>query len=90
MAAVNVIAEALRLPAIFSFDPLIKLDAVVAAKDHELFSLLQLFLNDGLVEFRAWEANHPGVFEKYGKYNFGSHTMTKKMMISTTIFLICS
>ncbi|OJA14335.1 hypothetical protein AZE42_10498 [Rhizopogon vesiculosus] len=64
-AAIDAIALALRLPALFDLDPLFKLDAVVAAKDHELFSLLQVFLNGGLPEFRSWIDKHPGVPEKY-------------------------
>lgn len=69
-AAVRLIATALRLPTVFDFDPLFKLDAVIAVKDHELFSLLQIYLNDSLLEFNAWEASHPGAFEKYGKLNY--------------------
>jgi len=65
-AAIDAIALALRLPSIFDFDPLFKLDAVVAAKDHELFSLLQVFLNGGLPEFHSWSEKYPGVLEKYG------------------------
>ena len=64
-AAISAIVTALRLPNIFDFDPLFKLDAVVNAKDHELFSLLQIFLNDGLVEFKTWEQSHQGLLEKY-------------------------
>lgn len=64
-AAVDAIATALRLPTIFDFDPLLKLDAVVAAKDSELFSLLQIFLNEGLAEFNAWEGSHSGVLEQH-------------------------
>ena len=64
-AAISVIADALRLPTVFDFDPLFKLNAVVALKDHELFSLLQLFANGGLVEFQAWVESHPGVIENH-------------------------
>ncbi|KAJ7437096.1 hypothetical protein B0H11DRAFT_1754064 [Mycena galericulata] len=64
-AAVETIATALRLPFVFDFDPLFKLDAVVAAKEHELFALLQIFLNDGLLQFNSWEDSHPGALEKY-------------------------
>ncbi|KZP06729.1 PCI-domain-containing protein [Athelia psychrophila] len=64
-AAVDAIATALRLPTVFDFDPLLKLDAVVAAKDSELFSLLQIFLNEGLPEFNAWEGSHAGVLEQH-------------------------
>ncbi|KAG1906184.1 uncharacterized protein F5891DRAFT_975617 [Suillus fuscotomentosus] len=51
-AAIDAIALALRLPSLFDFDPLFKLDAVVSAKDHGLFSLLQL-------------ESHPAALEKY-------------------------
>jgi translation initiation factor 3 subunit M len=64
-AAVDTIAMALRLPSIFDFDPLFKLDPVIAVKDHELFSLLQIFLNGGLSEFSVWAGSHAGAFEKY-------------------------
>ncbi|KAK7062123.1 eukaryotic translation initiation factor 3 subunit M [Favolaschia claudopus] len=64
-AAVEIIATALRLPFVFDFDPLFKIDAVVAAKNHELYSLLHIFLNDGLSEFRQWEDSHPGILQKY-------------------------
>ncbi|EMD40431.1 hypothetical protein CERSUDRAFT_111031 [Gelatoporia subvermispora B] len=64
-AAVEAIATALRLPTFFDFDPLFRLDAVVAAKDHELFSLLQIFLNEGLPQFKAWEESHADAFSKY-------------------------
>ncbi|KIL70313.1 hypothetical protein M378DRAFT_156420 [Amanita muscaria Koide BX008] len=64
-AAFNLIADALRLPSVFNFDPLIKLDVVVAVKNHELFSLLQIFLNNGLAEFQTWLANHPDTLKEY-------------------------
>ncbi|KAG0702392.1 hypothetical protein DFH29DRAFT_921438 [Suillus ampliporus] len=64
-AAIDAIALALRLPSLFDLDPLLKLDAVVAAKDHELFLLLQVFLNGGLPEFCSWLESHPSVPEKY-------------------------
>jgi len=64
-AAVEAIATALRLPSIFDFDSLFKLDAVLNVKNHELFSLLQVFLSGGLPEFKAWQSNHPQVLEIY-------------------------
>lgn len=64
-AAIDVITTTLRLPNLFDFDPLFKLDAVVALRDHELFSLLQVFLNGGLPELKQWQANHAGAAEKY-------------------------
>jgi translation initiation factor 3 subunit M len=64
-AAIEAIAVALRLSTIFDFDPLFKLDTVLALKNHELFSLLLIFLNDGFPEYQAWERDHPGSLEKY-------------------------
>ena len=40
----DAVAAALRMPSYFDFDALFRLDAVVAAKGHELFTLLQIFL----------------------------------------------
>ena len=65
-AAMEAVAAALRLPSYFDFDSLFRLDAVVAAKDHELFALLQIFLNDSLAQYKAWADSHAGVFAKYG------------------------
>ncbi|KAH9899504.1 PCI-domain-containing protein [Cubamyces lactineus] len=64
-AAVDAIATALRLPSYFNYDALFRIDAVVAAKDHPLFSLLQIFLNDGLTQYKAWVDSHPDVLSKY-------------------------
>ncbi|KAG7097359.1 hypothetical protein E1B28_004710 [Marasmius oreades] len=64
-AAINVITTALRLPSVLDFDALFRLDAVVACKDDELFSLLRVFLSGGLTEFEAWEASHPQVLAKH-------------------------
>ncbi|OCH95934.1 PCI-domain-containing protein [Obba rivulosa] len=64
-AAVDAIVTALRLPTFFDFDPLFRIDAVVAAKDHELFSLLQIFLNEGLPQYKVWEESHADTFAKY-------------------------
>ncbi|THH33481.1 hypothetical protein EUX98_g705 [Antrodiella citrinella] len=64
-AAVQVIVAALRSLTVFDFDPLFRLDAVVAAKNHEIFPLLQIFLNDGLSEYKAWESSHSDLFAQY-------------------------
>ncbi|CAL1700392.1 unnamed protein product [Somion occarium] len=64
-AAGELIATALRSPTTFDFDPLFRLDAVVAAKNHELFPLLQIFLNDGLSQYQDWESGHADVISKY-------------------------
>ncbi|KAF9226872.1 hypothetical protein BS17DRAFT_728784 [Gyrodon lividus] len=64
-AAIDTIAAALRLPTIFDFDALYNLDAIIAVKDHELFPLLQIFLNNGFPEFRAWADSHSVVLQSY-------------------------
>jgi translation initiation factor 3 subunit M len=66
-AAAEAIAAALKSPSVFNFDPLFKLNAVIASKGHPLFSLLQIFLKNGLSEFSAWDNSNPGVLEKYSK-----------------------
>lgn len=65
--AVKAIASALRIPSVLDFDPLFKLEAVTSVKDHDLFSLLRIFLNDGLHDFRKWDASHTGAISKYGE-----------------------
>jgi translation initiation factor 3 subunit M len=70
IAAIDAIATALRLPTIFDFDPLFKLDAVIAVKDHELFSLLHIFLNEGLSQFKTWEGKHASAFQQYSESHF--------------------
>lgn len=64
-AAVDTIVTALRLPSIFDFDALFRIDAVLAAKDSDIYSLLQIFLNDGLAEYFAWVSSHGDVLTKY-------------------------
>lgn len=66
--AIELIATTLRLPSTFDFDQLFKIDAVVAAKDHEIFSLFNIFRTAGLSEFNAWVDSHPDILEKYSKY----------------------
>ncbi|KAI0309588.1 PCI-domain-containing protein [Amylostereum chailletii] len=65
-AALDAIATALDHPAIFDFDPLFTLDAVVAAKADPLFALLHVFLNGGLPELEAWHAAHAALLDTYG------------------------
>ena len=66
-AALDAVATALSHPAIFDFDPLFKLDAVVAAKDDPLFALLQVFLSGGLAEYQAWQTADGAALEKYSE-----------------------
>lgn len=64
-AAIDTIAAALQLPSIFDFEALCKFEAVVAVKDHKLYSLLQIFLNDGLSEFRPWADSNSAVLDAH-------------------------
>ncbi|EJF62277.1 PCI-domain-containing protein [Dichomitus squalens LYAD-421 SS1] len=79
-AAIDAIASALRLPNNFDFDPLFRLDAVVAAKDHELFALLQIFLNDGLAQYQQWASSHP---DALSKYELDSSQLERKIRLLT-------
>lgn len=64
-AAVDAIAAALRIPTVFDFDTLYNLDPIIAVRDHELFSLAQIFLRNGLSEFKAWVDDHATLLETY-------------------------
>ncbi|KAI6152380.1 hypothetical protein BKA82DRAFT_4110653 [Pisolithus tinctorius] len=64
-AAVDAIAAALRQPTVFDFEPLCKLEAVIAAKDHELFPLLQIFLDSGYPELTTWADSNTDVLDTY-------------------------
>ncbi|KAJ3537721.1 hypothetical protein NM688_g6635 [Phlebia brevispora] len=61
----DLIATALRLPNVFDFDTLFRIDAITSVKDTDLFALLQIYLNDGLSEYKAWEQKHGDAFAKY-------------------------
>jgi hypothetical protein len=52
-------------PAVFDFDPLFKLDEVLAARSHPLFALLRIFLNGGPDDLRAWQRAHADVIGSY-------------------------
>ncbi|KAG6850642.1 hypothetical protein H0H93_010834 [Arthromyces matolae] len=79
-AAIDLIATALRLPDVLDFDPLFKLDAVVSAKDQELYGLLQIFLSGALPEFNAWVASRSGVLNKY---NLDQAQLERKIRLLT-------
>ncbi|KAF8514828.1 PCI-domain-containing protein [Hysterangium stoloniferum] len=63
--SLSVIATALRLPSIFNFDSLLKIDAVRVAKDHPLFSLLKILLGGGLAEYHEWLTTHEAVLNEF-------------------------
>ncbi|THH02131.1 hypothetical protein EW026_g663 [Hermanssonia centrifuga] len=63
-AALDVIATALRQQNVFDFDPIYRLEAVTSVKDSELYSLLHIFLNDGLSEYKAWIGSHKEILAK--------------------------
>lgn len=69
-AALRVIATSLRLPTIFNFDSLLKLDCVMAVKGHQLFALLKILLQAGIPEYRTWLETNEGVLAEYGIPSF--------------------
>ncbi|KIP08329.1 hypothetical protein PHLGIDRAFT_69543 [Phlebiopsis gigantea 11061_1 CR5-6] len=81
-AAVDVIASALRLPLVFDFDALFRIDAIVAAKDNDIYTLLQIFLNDGLTEYNAWVSSHGDILTKHNLD--GSQLERKIRLLSLT------
>ena len=66
--AIQAISTALKLPSVFDFDTLFKIDAIIKLQGHELFSLLRVFLSGGLEDYKKWESEHSGSVEKYGDY----------------------
>jgi translation initiation factor 3 subunit M len=64
--ALDAIATALSNPTIFDFDPLFKLDAVLAAQAHPLFALLRIFLSGGLDDLHAWQDTHADTAMEFG------------------------
>jgi translation initiation factor 3 subunit M len=65
-SALDAIATALSNPTIFDFDPLFKLDAVLAAQSHPLFALLRIFLSGGLDDLHAWQDTHADTAMEFG------------------------
>ncbi|KAG6373798.1 hypothetical protein JVT61DRAFT_5943 [Boletus reticuloceps] len=64
-AAIDTILAALRIPTVFDFDTLYNLDPIIAVRDHELFPLIQIFLKNGLPEYRTWVNDHSALLETY-------------------------
>jgi len=68
-AALDLISASLNDPAIFDFDPLLKLAAVSATKGQPLFALLSVFLAGGLTELEAWRGANGGILDKHRAWN---------------------
>lgn len=66
--AIQAISTSLKLPSVFDFDTLFKIDAVIKLQGHELFSLLRVFLSGGLEDYKKWESEHSESIGKYGEY----------------------
>jgi translation initiation factor 3 subunit M len=69
-SAIQAISASLKLPSVFDFDTLYKIDAVIKLQGHELFALLRVFLSGGLEDYKKWESEHPGSIEKHGDYPY--------------------
>lgn len=65
-SAIQAISTSLKLPSVFDFDSLFKIDAIINLQGHELFSLLKVFLSGGLDDYKKWESKHSASIEKYG------------------------
>jgi translation initiation factor 3 subunit M len=50
---------------VFDFDPLYRIDAIVNAKNHELFPLLQIFVSGSLNDLKSWTDSNSNVLSKY-------------------------
>ena len=65
LVALDAIATGLSDPTIFDFDPLFKLDAVLAAQAHPLFALLRVFLSGGPDDLHAWQHAHADTTDEF-------------------------
>jgi len=65
-AVLEAVASVFRIPSIFKFDPLVKLDNLPLIKDHPLRILLDIFLGKGLSEYQSWASSHAGCMATYG------------------------
>jgi hypothetical protein len=65
-AALKVIATSLRLPSVFNFDSLLKVDSVMVVKGHQLFALLNILLQGGISEYRKWLETNEGILGEFG------------------------
>ncbi|THH12263.1 hypothetical protein EW145_g113 [Phellinidium pouzarii] len=64
-ASLQLIAMALRLPTVFNFDSLFKLENIQALSSHSLVGLLRILEKQGLGEFKAWQGNNQSILEEY-------------------------
>ncbi|KAH8830307.1 PCI-domain-containing protein [Flagelloscypha sp. PMI_526] len=78
--AVRLLATTLRTSTIFDFDTLLTINSVVAIKDHPLFSLLQVFLNNGLSELNSWISSHKEVL---AQNDISTDVLERKMRLLT-------
>ena len=53
---------------IFTFDSLLKLDSVMVVKNHQLYVLLKIILQDGIQEYRQWLEANEGILSEFGMY----------------------
>lgn len=74
-SAIQAISTSLKLPSVFDFDALFKIDAIIDLQGHELFSLLRVFLSGGLEDYKKWESERSASIDKYGDcpHYRGSH-----------------
>ena len=69
-AALSAIATSLKLPTVFNFDSLLKLDSVMVVKDHQLCILLKILLQDGIQEYRKWLETSERFLSEFGIMSF--------------------
>ncbi|KAH8988769.1 PCI-domain-containing protein [Lactarius hatsudake] len=78
LVALDAIATALSDPTIFDFDPLFKLDAVLAVKAHPLFALLRVFLSGGPDDLHAWQNAHASTA---GEFSLDAAQLERKIRL---------
>ncbi|KAG8968542.1 hypothetical protein FRC03_006942 [Tulasnella sp. 419] len=63
--ALDAVATALRIPNLFDFDDLLRLEGIKSVQNDQLFGLLKIFTTGGLTEFQQWAPNNASILDKH-------------------------
>ena len=80
-ASLQLMADALRSPSIFDFDPLLNLENVKAQSSHALYSLVKIFTDRGLSDWKAWQSANASVIRDFGKHRQLRQALPSKTLL---------
>ncbi|KAG8993033.1 hypothetical protein FRB94_011090 [Tulasnella sp. JGI-2019a] len=79
-ATLDTIALALRLPSVFDFDSVLRLDSIKTVKDHPLLSLVRTLLGGSFTDFEKWMSSNDSVL---GQFKLDKIALERKMRLLT-------